>query len=737
MTAASATPESTGRAAARAGELLLPYLALVALHLLGSLAMRQPLVLADELGYLGNARYLAGTAHLPDMQGSQFYHFGYSLFLLPAFWLLRDPLATYKAVMVINALLASALFFPLRLALLTFLGAPARAAGWIAFACCLYPSLLFHSSLAWSENAIVPFYVLAMALFARFLARRGTGDALLFGLVAGFLYTIHPRALPVLAAILVYLLALALLREISPRRLLAAVSPMALVFLATRAVNSHLKAAAWGGGGEVSVAKLAGRLVPGSDFVALVERALGQLLYVSLATHGLFLLGLMGMLWAVWRGLASGTPRRVLGEPATGAPLLILGSAGGVFAAACTLKLYSLHGERAVRGADFIHGRYNEALAILALAFALAELCRGDPGRRRLAWRVAVAIGLLVVLGLVVMAEVDDALGRQVGGRSGGEARDVVLPGDVDAVAVPGVYPLVGLLGEMDLRWMAVIAAGALLSITLALRLSWRAGVALLVLLFGTFAYYNHRSYLLPRMAGVEPRLALAAELRRLGPPAALSVDVAYREPGLAAGLQYLLPQTVFGRFDSRDGVAPPSEAVIAAANWSQAPRLGARFVLASGRGGALWLLPGEMQARLPAPRREGENLAVRQALDLQQTGFYRLETFDGVPGRWTNGAAAVTVPLDPADPPRRLRFGARAPGRQQVRLRLLANGVELSRQPLPRAGWSRELSLDGVPLGDELRLEILSDTFSPAARRPGSRDRRRLGIVVTEIRLD
>ena len=59
---------------------------------------------ADELGYLGNARYIAGTSHLPDMQGTQLYHFGYSLFLLPAFWLFSDPVSTYRAVVVINAL---------------------------------------------------------------------------------------------------------------------------------------------------------------------------------------------------------------------------------------------------------------------------------------------------------------------------------------------------------------------------------------------------------------------------------------------------------------------------------------------------------------------------------------------------------------------------------------------------------------------------------------------------------
>ena len=71
---------------------LVPYLLLVVVHLLMGLQMKQPTVLADEVGYLGNARYLAGVASMPDLRYCTFYHFGYSLFLVPLFWLFKDPL---------------------------------------------------------------------------------------------------------------------------------------------------------------------------------------------------------------------------------------------------------------------------------------------------------------------------------------------------------------------------------------------------------------------------------------------------------------------------------------------------------------------------------------------------------------------------------------------------------------------------------------------------------------------
>jgi hypothetical protein len=177
----------------RSGSRLLPFLVLVAIHLLSGLQMEQPTILADELGYLGNARYLAGTAHLPDMRETQFVHFGYSLFLLPAFWLFAEPVSSYKTAITINALLASCLYFPLHFILISFLDVPRSPARWIAFSCCLYPSLILYSSFAWSENAFITFYAVATALFGKYLASTSARDALLFGLLAGFRLNIRSR----------------------------------------------------------------------------------------------------------------------------------------------------------------------------------------------------------------------------------------------------------------------------------------------------------------------------------------------------------------------------------------------------------------------------------------------------------------------------------------------------------------------------------------------------------------
>ena len=94
-------------------------------------------------------------------------------------------------------------------------------------------------------------------------------------------------------------------------------------------------------------------------------------------------------------------------------------------------------------------------------------------------------------------------------------------------------------------------------------------------------------------------------------------------------------------------------------------------------------------------------------------------------------------MPLDPRDPPLTLEIETLAPGPKETRLLVLANGVRLWNRQLPREAYRKRFGLRNVPLADELRLELRTETFYPAAVNPASRDRRKLGIVVKAIRLE
>jgi hypothetical protein len=279
----------------------------------------------------------------------------------------------------------------------------------------------------------------------------------------------------------------------------------------------------------------------------------------------------------------------------------------------------------------------------------------------------------------------------------------------------------------MNLYAMSLAAIGSFLMITVAMRFTNRGGMALLLLLFALFALYNHRYYVLPANANAELRLTFVSNLSRVGPIETISYDAAHHVGEIFYGAQYLLPHTVFHRFDSRKREVPASEAVISGNKWRQARRLGAKFVVSSGWDNALWVLPGEMQSRLPPVSYEGVTLGAEPKFGFQEVGFYLPERFLGAPGRWTNGDAALKVPLDPANPPQLLGIETIVPGRDGAQLQVLANRVELWNRQVPPDMWSKTFSLEHVPLKNVLLIELISDT---------SFGERRLGVVVRGIRL-
>jgi hypothetical protein len=147
------------------------YVLLVAVHAALGLGMRQPHIFPDELAYLGHARLLSATGSMPDMAATDYYHFGYSLILVPAFLLYPDPLQTYRAVIMTNAVVMSTLFVALQYTLQHAFQVRRRTAMAASFVASLYPAFLLRSSFAWAENVLIPGYVWLLAAFTAFVRR--------------------------------------------------------------------------------------------------------------------------------------------------------------------------------------------------------------------------------------------------------------------------------------------------------------------------------------------------------------------------------------------------------------------------------------------------------------------------------------------------------------------------------------------------------------------------------------
>ena len=103
-----------------------------------ALFREQPLRMSDEAVFLANALYLSGSGPMPTLHGAHYSAFGYSLFLVPAYWIFDHPNTIYTACLIISAFLLSTLYFGLYYVLKSLLGTPSRPA---ASSCVPYLSL--------------------------------------------------------------------------------------------------------------------------------------------------------------------------------------------------------------------------------------------------------------------------------------------------------------------------------------------------------------------------------------------------------------------------------------------------------------------------------------------------------------------------------------------------------------------------------------------------------------------
>jgi len=345
-----------------------------------------PAVLADELGYLGVARYLAGAAALPDMYTASFYHIGYSIFIVPAFWLGSDPVSAYHWVMVINAMLAASVA-PLSYVLARqFFAVPHRRALVITALVMLYPSIAVQTNMAWSENPLTPLFLIWVMLFMGLPGSRAWRP-LTLSLVSVFLFFIHPRALGLEILVLIYFAMIAIYRRAQRGPYIAAAITMIVCHeLARLALASvrHMSYASGGGNIKHFLEQMI-HLSAVSQF--LPASASGQLLYVSYASAGMCLLGLLGLLHLVVKRCLSRWSDEGLGGALCSEPMLwvLLGIFSIFFASIISMAT-------GVRVDHWFYGRYVEITVPILLIAGATQLWAPRQLKMSATWGAAILI---------------------------------------------------------------------------------------------------------------------------------------------------------------------------------------------------------------------------------------------------------------------------------------------------------------------------------------------------------
>jgi hypothetical protein len=376
-------------------------LALFAARLILSLMRTGPVLVADEIGYLTNARVIAGG--IPgQLEQAPFYRGGYSLLIAPLVELGSSPTFTYHLVLVLNAALAASVF-PLLYLLLTRCGGvrPGRAI-WAAAAGAVYPALTVLSQVAMSENVLAPLVCLWLIAFGGLLAnedRRGElAWATMLGATTGALWAVHNRMFVAVLLALGGMLWLAARRRLRPGALVLGVAVIAVAFYGVHLLDSFLIDRNYAGSAPDELSERMDSLFQFSGLRTALANLVGQSWYLLVATFGLAAAAVADFATARRRG------RR--GDDADERRLPILGV---LLALTALLLLVSAAAfpER-TRPDMLIYGRYTEVVAPALIAFGLAALSRVRRGAIGVFGGFA-ALTALVVLIRATASEPDPA----------------------------------------------------------------------------------------------------------------------------------------------------------------------------------------------------------------------------------------------------------------------------------------------------------------------------------------
>jgi hypothetical protein len=524
--------------------LLLAAAALFVLQVAMSLARSGPVLMADEAGYLGNARMLGGGLEF-EMGTSPFYRAGYSVLIAPVVAIGGDPGTTYNIVLVVNAALAASLV-PLLYLLLTrsFGVSPALAAGG-AIGGAVYPTVTSLSQVAMSENALFPLVVVWLLAVGSLLSARGRGavlGAVATGACAGALWIVHGRMVVVVALTALMLVGLAARRRIAVAAGIAGLAALAVGLVAGSLLNELVVERTYDGRDVDEVGDTLGSLDDFDAVLAVLRNLVGESWYLLVASFGILGFLLVGEGRAMVMKLRQ---QRDLGVPTLTLGLLLAAVAG-------LLVVTAVWFLDATRPDQIAYGRYVEPLVPPLIALGIVTLAQRSP-------RPASGI---VVAGIAVLTVVVAAV-----------ASGLDFPGQ-DAnrwnlASLPFVTRDLGLAVVVGAGIVA--AAGAWALATVARRAPWAAWLAV-VALFVPITVFNEVRLVLQSEDDAYPAGWTSPQPTVEAHTDEVAYDTSHLDPLAVKAYQWFLPDTRFELFDAHAS-NPPAPLFFSTSAWSREHR--------------------------------------------------------------------------------------------------------------------------------------------------------------------
>lgn len=350
-------------------------------------------IFPDEFAYWSYAARLAGYDWSDMTALGPYFSYGYSLILIPIFAFCKNAVVAYRVAVSIN-------FLFLFLALTALAGtmkrvAPDKKMPMVLFSglAILLPCNLFYTQMTLTEVFLVTLYIAAGSALYHYLENNRLSTLVILMLILIYLYTVHMRTVGVLLAAVIVMTVHILLRGNKRWHILAALGMALLLFAAADFLKQQAFQYVYGGINQELVAandysgqmdKIRYIFSPEGCYDLLVSLA-GKVLYLGLATWGLFYWGVYGLVQQVV-GIVRNRKRHASAEPQQLFAMFVLLTVAAQIVIA-TIYLLTL-GEIG----DYTYGRYSEMVIPFVMVWGFVVLWKE---RTRVIWISTVGLALL------------------------------------------------------------------------------------------------------------------------------------------------------------------------------------------------------------------------------------------------------------------------------------------------------------------------------------------------------
>lgn len=554
--------------------LILPYLSLVIIQIFFNWELQSPSVFPDEITQLGHARYLAGGNHV-FLFNEPLAHFGYSLFLVPLFWLFSNPFIIFKGVVILNAFLMSSLYFPIYYIIHNIFSTKKNISLLITLTTCIYPAFFFYSKVSWAENILIPLYATTVVLLYLFLKHKSYLSAILFGVSVGFLYMLHVRILPIIIISILYLIFLVILKILPKLKVLLSLLFIGIFCFVTKVVMNYLVSVGYEKVNEISKIEKLFNIFDISDFII---GAVGQLWYLSVATYGLFIIGLFYIIYYLYQKIRCNFKQAFKNNKFVVLLFILLTS----FASFMTSVLFMTNSNRIDQ---LIYGRYNETFISIFIALTLISFYHKKNNKKHYIFTI---ISLFVLT--MVLYSKNDML--------------IDVSRRLSPIPIPSLIIWRDIFDFNHILIWPILLFSVAIFIILIKRFSnnFLSGTYILIVFFMLINLYNAVSFnRIDKAKNVD--LVYTIDQMNIKD---LDYNINYYDCGKNEGLlgdfllqknyylfRYLLPETKLYIFYSEKGELPQHSFVISNTCWPDAKKLNAQLIMVDSYGEqTLWQIP-------------------------------------------------------------------------------------------------------------------------------------------------